>query len=87
MSPRKSSGHTHLMLSPTLLSKRLHEAIQAVQLHNWARVAQLLNANPWLAEMIDVTNQYLLHKLAYHGAGDEDYDENNVIAEPYLSFR
>ena len=59
-----------LFLSPTILTKRLHQAIRSIERHNWEQLAYLLNANPWLAEMADVTTgQYLLHKLALYGAG------------------
>ena len=68
-------GMASLMLSPTLLTKRLQQAIRAVESFNWAQVKYLLSANPWLAEMADVTtNQYILHKLAYFGAGLLDVD-------------
>jgi hypothetical protein len=64
-----------MMLSPTLLTKRLQQAIRAVESYNWVQVKYLLSANPWLAEMADVTtNQYILHKLAYFGAGLLDID-------------
>jgi ankyrin repeat protein len=59
-----------LFLSPTLLTKRLHQAIRSIERHNWEQLTYLLSANPWLAEMADVTTgQYLLHKLALYGAG------------------
>ena len=62
----------NLMLSPELLMKRLHQAIRAIEVKRWPEVNYLLNANPWLAEMTEVTtNQYLLHKLAYFGVGGE----------------
>ena len=73
-----------LMLSPTLLTKRHQQAIRAVENRKWDQVAYLLSANPWLAEMADVaTSQYILHKLAFFGAGspDEvDYSTGDVIA-------
>ena len=59
-----------LFLSPAILTKRLHQAIRAIERHNWDQLSYLLSANPWLAEMTDVTTgQYLLHKLALYGAG------------------
>jgi ankyrin repeat protein len=64
-----------LMLSPALLTKRLHQAIRAIEKRNWVQVAYLLSANPWLAEMVDVTtSQYLLHKLALYGGGACEID-------------
>eukprot|EP00978_Attheya_sp_CCMP212_P014915 scaffold38298_cov49-Attheya_sp.AAC.1 len=63
----------NLMLSPTLLAKRLQQAIRAVELRKWDQVSYLTSANPWLAEMADVcTNQYLLHNLALNGAGGDN---------------
>ena len=59
-----------LMMSPTIISKRLNQAIDAVRLGHWDQVGYLILANPWLAEMPDVTsNQYLLHFLSYYGEG------------------
>ena len=59
-----------LMMSPTILSKRLNQAINAIELGHWDQVGYLILANSWLAEMCDVkTNQFLLHKLAFHGGG------------------
>jgi ankyrin repeat protein len=59
-----------LMMSPTVISKRLNQAITAVRLGQWDKVGYLILANPWLAEMTDVTSdQYLIHKLAYYGGG------------------
>jgi ankyrin repeat protein len=59
-----------LMMSPTIISKRLNQAVEAVRLGHWDQVGYLILANPWLAEMPDVTsNQYLLHTLAYYGEG------------------
>jgi ankyrin repeat protein len=64
-----------LLLSPTLLTKRHQQAIRAVEKRSWEQVAYLLSANPWLAEMTDLsTNQYLLHKLALYGAGEATID-------------
>lgn len=57
-----------MMLSPDLLQKRLHQAVRAVEERHWGQVEYLLNANPWLAEMCELTtNQYLLHKVAFFG--------------------
>jgi len=65
----------NLLLSPTILTKRHQQAIRAVEHRNWDQVVYLLSANPWLAEMTDVkSGQYLLHGLAYYGAGDVDID-------------
>lgn len=59
-----------LMMSPTVISKRLNQAINAVRLGQWDKVGYLILANPWLAEMADVaSDQYLIHKLAYYGGG------------------
>jgi ankyrin repeat protein len=42
-----------------------------VEERQWDQVTYLLNANPWLAEMSEVTtNQYLLHKLAFFGGSN-----------------
>lgn len=61
----------NLMLSPTLITKRLHQAIRAIETSQWDQLSFLITANPWLAEMADIrTNQYLLHKLAFFGAGE-----------------
>lgn len=70
-----------LMMSPTIISKRLNQAIDAVKLGQWDQVGYLILANPWLAEMTDVTsNQFLLHKLCYYGAGT--ISETNDHYEP-----
>jgi len=59
-----------LMMSPTVISKRLNQAITAVRLGQWDKVGYLILANPWLAEMTDVTSdQHLIHFLAYYGGG------------------
>ena len=60
-----------LMLSPDLLTKRHHQAIRAIEMRSWEQVGYLINANPWLVEMCELTtNQYLLHKIAFFGGGD-----------------
>ena len=60
----------NLMMSPDILQKRLKQAIHAVEQRRWEQVLFLINANPWLAEMKELTtNQYLLHKLAFFGKG------------------
>jgi ankyrin repeat protein len=60
-----------MMLSPDLLQQRLHQAIRAVEQKQWDQVNFLINANPWLAEMCELTtNQYLLHKLAFYGSSN-----------------
>eukprot|EP00934_Nitzschia_sp_Nitz4_P008489 Nitzschia sp. Nitz4//scaffold15_size197535//72790//78495//NITZ4_001576-RA/size197535-augustus-gene-0.120-mRNA-1//1//CDS//3329537709//8479//frame0 len=65
MDPRMLAN---FLLSPDILQERLHQAIGAVEESRWDHVTYLLNANPWLAEMCEVTtNQYLLHKLAFFG--------------------
>ncbi|KAL3920284.1 MAG: hypothetical protein SGILL_003339, partial [Bacillariaceae sp.] len=67
MDPQKLAS---LMMSPDVLQKRLKQAIQAVEQRKWEQVTYLINANPWLAEMKELTtNQYLLHKLAFFGGG------------------
>ena len=59
-----------LMMSPDMLQKRLKQAIGSVEQRKWDQVLFLINANPWLAEMKELTtNQYLLHKLAFFGKG------------------
>jgi hypothetical protein len=68
---------SHILLTPTILTKRHHQAIRAVESRNWEQVAYLLSANPWLSEMIDArTNQFLLHKLALFGTDEHGYDEH-----------
>ncbi|KAG7368774.1 ankyrin repeat domain protein [Nitzschia inconspicua] len=60
----------NLMMSPDVLQKRLKQAIRAVERRNWEQVLYFINANPWLAEMKELTtNQFLLHKLAFFGGG------------------
>ena len=60
-----------LMMSPDMLQKRLKQAISSVEQRKWDQVLFLINANPWLAEMKELTtNQYLLHKLAFFGKGN-----------------
>lgn len=60
----------NLLLSPTLLTRRLKQAISATENRNWDQLTYLLTANPWLAEMPDLaTKQYLLHKVALYGSG------------------
>jgi ankyrin repeat protein len=60
-----------LMMSPDILQKRLKQAIGSVEQQRWEQVLFLINANPWLAEMKELTtNQYLLHKLAFFGMGN-----------------
>jgi hypothetical protein len=70
-----------LMMSPTILTKRHQQAIKAIERRNWDQIAYLLSANPWLAEMMEVTtSQYLLHKLAFYGASNFLWsDENDAI--------
>eukprot|EP00536_Pseudo-nitzschia_multiseries_P004535 jgi/Psemu1/323516/estExt_fgenesh1_pg.C_750028 len=59
-----------LMMSPDILQKRLKQAIGSVEQRKWEQVLFLINANPWLAEMKELTtNQFLLHKLAFFGKG------------------
>jgi ankyrin repeat protein len=73
-----------LMLSPTILTKRHQQAIRAIEKRNWEQIVYLINANPWLAEMMDFkTNQYLLHKLALYGAGEVRIDEQSGVAIRY----
>jgi hypothetical protein len=77
-----------LLLSPTIITKRHQQAIRAVENRKWDQVAYLLSANPWLAEMTDVnTNQYILHKLAFYGAGQVELDPKTgeVISINYLA--
>jgi len=59
-----------LMLSPDLLTKRHQQAIRAIECSEWDDVKYLVSANPWLTEMSELTTkQYLLHKIAFFGAG------------------
>ena len=75
---------SNFMFSPTILSKRHRQAIYAIESHNWQQVEYLLSANPWLAEMKDLTDQFLLHKLALYGVGNAiDDDECFVEASPH----
>ena len=71
----------NLMMSPTILTKRHQQAVKAIERRNWEQIAYLLSANPWLAEMMEVTTQqYLLHKIALHGASKFLWsDENNAV--------
>lgn len=74
MNPQMLAG---LMMSPDVLQKRLGQAIRAVEQQKWDQVVYLINANPWLAEMKELTtNQYLLHKLAFFGGGDNPAPNN-----------
>ena len=73
MDPRTAAS---LMLSPTILNKRLLQAIRSVEHQNWEQTMYLINANPWLAEMMEVTSeQYLLHKVALCGSGRVEWSE------------
>ena len=75
-----------LMMSPALLTKRLHQAVRAVEKRNWEQVSYLINANPWLAEMTEIpTKQYLLHKLAYYGDGDTPGMLNEALLKMFPS--
>lgn len=59
-----------LMMSPDILQKRLKQAIGSIEQQKWDQILFLINANPWLAEMKELTtNQFLLHKLAFFGTG------------------
>ena len=58
-----------LMLTPAIISKRLRQAIHAINDHRWEDITYLLHANPWLSEMTDViSGQLLLHHLSLHGS-------------------
>lgn len=62
------SALASLMMSPDLLQKRLHQAVRAAESRRWDQLQYLLNANPWLAEMSELTtDQFLLHKIAFFG--------------------
>ena len=75
-----------LMMSPALLTKRLHQAVRAIEKQNWDQVSYLINANPWLAEMTEhPTKQYLLHKLAYYGNGDTPATLNEALLKMFPS--
>ena len=57
-----------LILTPSLLTKRLRQCIRILENHDWEKASYLISANPWLIEMTDVlTGQVLLHALALHG--------------------
>mmetsp|Transcript_4487 Transcript_4487/g.8273 ORF Transcript_4487/g.8273 Transcript_4487/m.8273 type:complete len:787 (+) Transcript_4487:408-2768(+) len=74
MDPQKLAS---LLMSPDVLQKRLKQAIHAVEQRKWDQVLYLINANPWLAEMKELTtNQFLLHKLAFFGGGPSPAPEN-----------
>ena len=79
----------NLMLSPELLMKRLHQAIRAVEEKRWDQVNYFLHANPWLAEMSEVTTkQYLLHKLAFFGGeAPEDICSHIVDLFPAAAYK
>ena len=91
LDPRNLS---HLMLSPTMISKRLKQAMQAIETRKWDQVQYLLKANPWLAEMQDSeTSQYLLHKLSLFGSSinedcaPEDLNSSLVQLFPAAVFK
>ena len=71
----------NLMMSPTILTKRHQQAVKAIERRNWEQITYLLSANPWLAEMMEVTTQqYLLHKVALYGASKFLWsDENDAV--------
>jgi hypothetical protein len=57
-----------LVLTPSLLTKRLRQCIGIIKSHEWEKASYLINANPWLVEMTDVlSGQMLLHVLALYG--------------------
>lgn len=70
-----------LMMSPTILTKRHQQAVKAIERRHWEQITYLLSANPWLAEMMEVTTQqYLLHKIALYGASKFLWsDENDAV--------
>jgi ankyrin repeat protein len=73
-----------LMMSPDLLTKRLQQAIRAIEERNWDQVSYLIMANPWLAEMPETTTkQYLLHKLAFYGTDDAPADLNQTLLKMF----
>jgi ankyrin repeat protein len=75
MDPETAAG---LLLSPTILTKRHQQAIKAIERRNWEQVTYLVHANPWLAEMMEVTTeQFLLHKLALYGASKFLWTDTN----------
>lgn len=76
-----------LMLSPRILTKRLNQAIVAIQTCRWHKVRALIRANKWLADMIDVNcNQYLLHKLSFYGAGTIQLQDSILVSAPKSLF-
>jgi hypothetical protein len=70
-----------LMMSPTILTKRHQQAVKAIERRHWEQITYLVSANPWLAEMMEVTTQqYLLHKIALYGASKFLWsDENDAV--------
>ncbi len=57
-----------LVLTPSLLTKRLIQCIDIIKNLEWEKASYLINANPWLVEMTDVlSGQMLLHVLALYG--------------------
>ena len=78
MDPRVAAS---LMMSPTLLNKRLKQAVKAVEKCNWEQVSYLIHANPWLAEMSELTTgQTLLHKVAYYSGSQNPCPEKLNLA-------
>jgi len=74
-----------LILTPSLLTKRLRQCIRILENHDWEKASYLISANPWLIEMTDVlTGQVLLHALALHGETAPD-KLNKELVEAFPS--
>ena len=57
-------------MSPSLISKRFQQALNAIESRNWNQISYLINANPWLMEMKDVRNdQSLVYSLSLFCGG------------------
>ncbi|KAL7537516.1 hypothetical protein ACHAXR_007868 [Thalassiosira sp. AJA248-18] len=64
-----SQGHS-MPMSPSVITRRYQQALNAIVAQNWNQVSYLINASPWLLEMKDVRNdQNLVHSLSLFGGG------------------
>jgi len=74
-----------MLMSPSLITKRYQQALNAIEVRNWNQLSFLINANPWLMEMNDVRNdQSLVHSLSLFGGlqNDADYDGSLENTQP-----
>eukprot|EP00571_Detonula_confervacea_P002606 CAMPEP_0172321962 /NCGR_PEP_ID=MMETSP1058-20130122/44726_1 /TAXON_ID=83371 /ORGANISM="Detonula confervacea, Strain CCMP 353" /LENGTH=1322 /DNA_ID=CAMNT_0013037589 /DNA_START=174 /DNA_END=4139 /DNA_ORIENTATION=+ len=68
-----------MLMSPSLITKRYQQALNAIESRNWNQISYLINANPWLMEMKDVRNdQSLVHSLSLFCGGSNGivYDDS-----------